>query len=66
MKRGLKVRIWMLENGVQGLDIVNGYGCDKAMVSRFLKGERTSRGLAEHMVKIGCPRQYFKGGRVAA
>jgi len=66
MKRGLKVRIWMLKNGIQGLDIVKSYGCDKAMVSRFLKGERTSKGLADHMVKRGCPHKYFKNGRVVA
>ena len=66
MRKGLDVRIWMLRNNIQSLDIVNGYGCDKAMVSRFINGERTSKGLAEYFINKGCPEKYFKNGRVAA
>ena len=67
MKKGvLMVKVWMMKNGVQNLDIEKSYGCDKAMVSKFLKGERTSKGLTNHMIKIGCPKKLFKNGRVAA
>jgi len=65
MMRGANVKIWMLKNDVKGIDIAKDYGCDATMVSRFVRGERVSSGLTEHMIQLGCPRKYFKNNRVA-
>lgn len=62
----LKVRVWMLEEGVSGREIATEYGCTRGAVSLFIQGKRTSKGLAKQMIKLGCPREYFKNGRVAA
>jgi len=64
--KGLKVRIWMMENGITSRAIAKGYGCSYPVISKFLSRIVTSKGLAEHFVKQGCPEEYFKNGRVAA
>jgi len=62
--KGLKVRIWMLEKELSSRDVGKAYGCSYPVISKFLAGLVTSKGLVEHFVKRGCPREYFKNGRV--
>jgi len=64
--KGLKIRIWMMENGITSRTIAKGYGCSFPVISKFLGGLVTSKGIAEYFVKQGCPKEYFKNGRVAA
>ena len=64
--KGLKIRIWMLENGITSKAIATGYGCSDPVVSKFVHIVMPSRGLAQYFVKQGCPKEYFKKGRPAA
>jgi len=63
---GLDVRIWMMSNSIKAKDIAKEYGCTKSFVSKFLKGNKTSKDLADYLIKAGCPSKYFKGGKLAA
>lgn len=63
---GIDVKIWMMKQPLKARDIAKGYGCDDGFVSHFLVGRKTSKGLAEYLIKKGCPQKYFKNGRVAA
>lgn len=61
----INIKIWMLKKGLTGRDIAKGYGCSDVSVSLFLAGKATVSGLVKHFTKIGCPEDYFNGGRVA-
>ena len=63
---GIDVKIWMMKQPLKARDIAKGYGCDDGFVSNFLRGRKTSHGLADYLIELGCPQKYFKGGRVAA
>jgi predicted transcriptional regulator len=62
--RTLDVKIWMMMKGISNRQVARSYGCSDPPVSLFLKGKRTSKGLQKHMISLGCPRKYFKDGRV--
>lgn len=61
---GLDVKVWMMRHGLTGRDIAQGYGCVDMVVSNFIRGKRTSKGLAAYFINKGCPEKYFKNGRV--
>lgn len=62
---GLKVRIWMMTKSIKSREIANAYGCSDSFVSKFLNGEKPSRGLVDYLVREGCPEAYFKNGKVS-
>jgi hypothetical protein len=64
--KGLDVKIWLIKHGLTQKAMANGYGCSELFVSCFVRGERTSNGMAEYFINKGCPKEYFKNGRVAA
>jgi hypothetical protein len=63
---GIDVKIWMMTKGIKARDIADQYDCDESFVSRFLTGKKTSKALANHLIRKGCPKKYFKNGKVAA
>lgn len=64
--KGLDVKIWLLKQDLEQKAIAKEYGCSEFFVSAFVRGQRVSNGLATYFVKKGCPKEYFKNGRVAA
>jgi len=64
--KSLDIKIWMMKQGINNRQVARGYGCSEPPVSLFLQGKRTSKGLQAHMIKLGCPREFFNNGRVAA
>lgn len=64
--KGIKVRIWMMKNGLRSRVVAKQYGCSFPVISKFLSGVMTSNGLVDHFVRQGCPEEYFDNGRVAA
>ena len=62
----VKVKIWMLEKQIKADEIAQGYGCHQSFVSKFLKGKKASRPLADYFIQSGRPRDFFKDGRWAA
>ena len=63
--KGLDVKIWMMKQALKQRDIAKEYGCVDMVVSDFIRGKRTSKGLAEYFINKGCPKRNFKNGRVA-
>jgi hypothetical protein len=63
--RSLDIKIWMMRKGINNRQVARAYGCSEPMACLFLRGKRRSLGLQAHMIKLGCPREYFKNGRVA-
>jgi hypothetical protein len=35
------------------------------MVYQLIRGQKTSKGLVDFMVNLGCPAECFDGGRIA-
>jgi predicted transcriptional regulator len=62
--RSLDVKIWMMNKGINNRQVARSYGCSEPPVSLFIRGKRTSKGLQKHMISMGCPKEYFKDGRV--
>ncbi len=62
---GFDVKIWMMQSGIKATDIAENHGCDDSLVSRFLKGKKTSQPLVDLFINKGCPEEYFKNGKVA-
>lgn len=61
-----EVKIWLLRKHLTREKIVGEYGCNHSFVSQFVNGNKTSQGLVDYLTDKGCPRKYFKNGRVAA
>jgi len=61
-----EVKIWLMRKRITPEKIMDEYGCKRSMVSQFVNGKRTSKDLAEFLIQKGCPKKYFKNGRVAA
>lgn len=64
--KATEVKVWMVKQALKQRDIAKGYGCSDMLVSHFVRGERTSKKLADYFINKGCPKKYFKNGRVAA
>jgi predicted XRE-type DNA-binding protein len=62
----LEVKFWLIRQDIEQKVIAKEYGCSEFFVSAFVRGERTSKDLAELLINKGCPKKYFKNGRVAA
>ncbi len=60
----IKIRIWMLRNNLNIVKIAKDYGAGRAFVSQLIHGLKTSRGLTQHMIDMGCPKECFKNGRL--
>lgn len=63
---GINVRIWMMQQQIKANKIAQDYGCTASFVSKFLKGEKRSKGLVDYLIEEGCPEKNFKNGKVAA
>ncbi len=55
----------MMTKSIKSREIANAYGCSDSFVSKFLNGEKPSRGLVDYLVREGCPEAYFKNGKVS-
>jgi hypothetical protein len=61
----IEVKVWMVRNGLNMSRVARMYGCGRAMVHQLIQGQKTSKGLVDFMVNLGCPAEYFDGGRIA-
>ena len=66
MKAEKCIKIWMFVKGLNARSIADKYGSTEQFVGQFLKGRKTSKGLVGFFIDKGCPKIYFKNGRVAA
>lgn len=62
----VEVRVWMVRKGIKPGVIIKGYGVSAQFLNEFLKGNATSKPLAEYFIDKGCPKQHFQKGKVAA
>ena len=60
----IEIKIWMLRNDLTMVKIAKDYGAGKRFVSQFVRGVKTSKGLAKYMLGIGCPEKYIRDGKV--
>lgn len=65
MKALKSIQVWMAVKGLSARKIANGSGRSETFMSLFLKGDRTSQGMVDYLTNKGCPKCYFKNGRVA-
>lgn len=63
---GLEVKIWMMGNRIKATQVAKSNKCSDSMVSQFLKGDKTSQKLVDYLINKGCPKGYFKNGKVDA
>lgn len=63
---GIDVKIWMMTNGIKAREIADQRDCSESLVSRFLNGKKTSQPLVDLLIEKGCPKKYFKNGKLAA
>jgi hypothetical protein len=61
----INIKVWMVRNGLSVSRIAKEYGCTWAMVYQLIRGQKTSKGLVDFMVNLGCPAECFDGGRIA-
>lgn len=61
----IEIKVWMLRNELSMLDVAKAYGVGRRFVSQFVRGVKTSNGLAEYMLNLGCPPEYISNGKVA-
>jgi predicted transcriptional regulator len=61
----IKVKIWMIRNNLNMSKVAKEYGIGQRFVSQFLKGIKTSKGLAQFMIDMGCPKECFDSGKLA-
>ena len=62
--KGVDVKIWLLKQGLQQKHFAKAHGCSDMFVSYFIRGERRSKQLEALFINRGCPKEYFKDGRV--
>lgn len=61
----VKIRIWMIRNGLNMVKIAKAYGSGRVFVYQLIHGLRTSKKLANFMIEMGCPKECFIKGRLA-
>lgn len=59
MKR-TEIRVWMVRNGVRGVDIARELGINHSVFSHWLAGRKTSARIVEHLRSLGCPEEYLQ------
>jgi len=62
----IEVVAWLDENQLTRRKFANEYKVTEQFVGQFVKGRKTSKGLTDYFISKGCPKKYFKKGRVAA
>ncbi len=61
----IEIKVWMARNELNMVKIGKAYGVGGRFVSQFIRGIKTSKGLANFMVEQGCPAECFKNGKLA-
>ena len=59
----LKIKIWLLKNGITQSQIAREVCLSIGHVSRVFKGSRWNKRVADALVKRGCPPEYFNQKR---
>jgi len=59
-KKGKKIKIFMLQNGIRNKNVANELNIHPCAVSRFLNGHFASKKITKYFLDKGCPIMYFK------
>ena len=55
----IKIKVWMLENGVRQSEISVAVNIGMSNVSRTIDGQRNCRAVLSYLLDKGCPAKYL-------
>lgn len=58
-KRFIKIKTWLLENGLKQRDIAKMAGVSESAVYLVIRGKMTSANIRSVFVKLGCPEEIW-------